>query len=220
MAWSAIIPFLPEIIGGAGVIFKSISDWKKGPTTTVRGPYGGNIASNTANWMNPIFKQQLTDSMARGFADNSARLNWSMPEITRRVGPGILAWSGTSGGRAGFQFGGGGNYTGIGKYDSYGSGAGTYGESLFGGGGGKTSTWTPPWRRDNQTLDDTLGDDLTEDQAAHPGRQMQTGLYDRQQAGGGPQGKMNEYRSVLKMRDSLASMGRLIRGSGMPGGGE
>ena len=210
-------------VASAGI--GALGAWLGGGDDNARKPYGGQLAARTATWLGPQMRSQLENSMKRGFASDAARLNWKMPEFTRKSGPGILAWSGTSGGRAGFQFGGGRNFSGLGSYEPYGSGEGTYANL----GDTKTTPWVPPWRRGNRDVDEFIDENLTEDQEAHPGRQMQIGL---RRGGGGSQGsmmrgtgaeqqgRMNEYRQVLRMRDSIASQGRLVRGAPKPGGGE
>jgi hypothetical protein len=209
MGWAAAIPVATAAIGALG-------SWLGGSSEGTERRGFGPITRQTANKLGPALWGQFDQAKLRGFASDAARINFLMPEYTRptRQGFGGLG-----------SFGGGRNYSGLGKYEPYGSGAGTYGNTS------KTQNWVPPWRKGSGDgrFDDDLGDYLTEDQAAHPGRQMQIGL---RRGGGGSQGsmmrgtgaeqqgRMNEYRQVLRMRDSIASQGRLVRGAPKPGGGE
>lgn len=216
--WLAIATLAAGVIGGIG----SAVGQPDGPTP--RKSFG-HITNNWASFLGNQMKSQFLASANRGFASDAARLNWKMPDVTRRVGPGILAWSGTSGGRAGFQFGGGGNYTGLGEYKPYGSGLGTYGTTAENGTTTKTTTDTR-WDIPEYDGDLEMGGAMSSSSGfghsggTMPGRQSQMSL--RGMEGGRESGssRMNEFRRVKRMRDQIMTEGKLHRGAGPPAGNE
>ena len=193
----------------------------------LRKPYGGQIANRTAQAMSPILMGAINKSMMRGFADNSARLNFDFSGITRKTAPGILLGMGGVGSQK-YEFGGGRTFTGLGKYEPYGSGPGTYGTSTTTPTNGDTTKKTTDTRWDLPEYGDDMeglgamssSSGFGESGGTMPGRQAQMSL--RGMGGGRESGgsTMNEYRQVKRMRDQVARDGKLIRGSGMPGGNE
>ena len=193
-----------------------------GPDRTIMKPYAGELALKQAKKVDTALWGQFDLSVLRGYADDSARVNWKMPELTRRASANAFG---------GPQLGGGRNYTGLGTYEPYGSGLGSYGNLAESkkkkngngnGNGDNKTTWDLSEDDDGLEMNGAMSSSSGFGQSGGtmPGRHGQMEI--RGMGGGRESGssRMHEYRKIARVRDQVARDGFLARGSAVPGGNE